>query len=246
MQYFKTNPSLSGSALKVLAVLSMLVDHVAVGLCAYDDRFTRTLFILSGEPVTAVTLMRTFGRLAFPIFCFLLVEGYLHTRNRARYALYLLLFAVLSELPFDLVFHGCWSLQSQNVFFTLLFGYLAIWIPPLWGVDRFNRALSLLMITAAAFICRPDYGLGGYIFILGMYHLRRRLLAKMAVGALVLPNGELLAVKALAVMATILPIGLYNGQRGFITGHWLKYAFYAFYPVHLTVIALLHRWLQTG
>ena len=106
--------SLDGSALKLIAVITMLVDHVGAGL------------------FPEIIWMRMVGRLAFPIFAFLLCEGFAHTRDIRRYAVRLGAFALISEVPFNLLHsYRLFDLNAQNVFFTLLIGLLT-----LYGIDR--------------------------------------------------------------------------------------------------------------
>lgn len=108
---------ISGYWLKVIAVISMLIDHTSAVILEQIPGLENPAF-----------LMRIIGRLAFPIYCFLLVEGFYHTRSRAKYAGRLFLFALISEVPFDLAFsRRMWDFSSNNVFFTLLFGLLVIW-----------------------------------------------------------------------------------------------------------------------
>ena len=93
---------LNGFVLKVIAIVSMIIDHVA---------FT---FFDGGSTIYFVC--RAIGRLAFPIFAFLLVEGFVHSKNRAKYALRLFIFAVLSEIPYNLFLSGSWSfLRVRNI-----------------------------------------------------------------------------------------------------------------------------------
>ena len=99
---------LSGSALKVIALVSMTVDHIA--------------YYLMEHGTWTYDVMRTVGRMAFPIFVFLLVEGYDHTRSTRKYALSLLAFALISEIPWWLLNHD----NTHNVFFTLLLGLIAM------------------------------------------------------------------------------------------------------------------------
>ena len=115
---------LSGSALKWIAVISMLVDHAAV-----------VFFVASrevGRPLLSADLyivLRCIGRLAFPLYAFLLAEGFFHTRSVEKYLLRLFLFGVMSEIPFDLAFRGVWLEGTyQNVYFTLALGLLAVWL----------------------------------------------------------------------------------------------------------------------
>ena len=115
---------LSGSALKTLAIFAMLVDHSAI---CFAPLLRKSLFFFAGINFMPYVLLRGFGRIAFPIFCFLLAEGFRHTRSRLRYGLSLLIFALLSELPYDLFNAGAFGHPHQNVFFTLLLGFLGIW-----------------------------------------------------------------------------------------------------------------------
>ena len=99
---------INGFTLKWIAIVSMLIDHMGA--------------ILFPQYIE----MRIVGRLAFPIYCFLLAEGAVHTSNIRRYEIRLLAFACLSDIPFDLAFFGGVTLEHQNVFFTLLLGVLVI------------------------------------------------------------------------------------------------------------------------
>ncbi len=117
---------ISGSTIKIIAIVAMFIDHLAASL------LTRILYSASPESFNqtlygVIMVMRLIGRLGFPIFCFLLVEGFHKTRNRRKYALRLGMFALISEIPFDLAFHGqVLETGYQNVFFTLLIGILLL------------------------------------------------------------------------------------------------------------------------
>ena len=116
----------SGSALKLIACMSMLSDHLAR---FYFDRFqwaNSVWFTVMGNSVSLLQVMLMFGCFAFPIFVFLLVEGFEKTKNRKRYGLSLLVLALLSEIPFNLMNGNSLLLPKQNVIFTLLLGYLAM------------------------------------------------------------------------------------------------------------------------
>lgn len=237
---------LSGGALKWIAVVTMFIDHFsAVILLArfYTVRaWGAGLWSLNGYYVT-----RTIGRIAFPIYCFLICEGYRHTRSVPRYLLRLSLFALLSELPFDLAFQRSWfDMSSQNVFFTLAMGLGAI---ALWEWARRGRKgknLILASIAAAlgcAALCfaaqrlETDYGGLGVLLILLMWLLREyplwRALAALAVFASMWRFAGSSWIEILA-LASFAAIGCYNGERGGQT----KYFFYIFYPAHLLLLVL--------
>ena len=115
--------SLSGTALKRIACLSMLLDHIGASLLE-NGLFKQGAFWPGDVQLDGV--LRLAGRLAFPIYCFLLVEGFLHTHDFKKYALRMLGFALISEWPFDWAFFSGVYWGHQNVYFTLLLGLLAI------------------------------------------------------------------------------------------------------------------------
>jgi hypothetical protein len=224
---------LSGSGLKLLAVVSMLVDHLAAFVWRSDPWAMTHLFKIVHRWITPYFLMRSFGRLAFPLFAFLIVEGFIHTRSRKRYGLNLGVFALISEIPYNLVVSGTWHCMGQNVFFTLFFGFLGMCAIEYFKEDIKKMAIALLGLLAVTIVFRADYGYVGYSFILMLYILRENLLFKTIVGCCMLSS-------RLVAGTAFIPISMYNGKRGFIQGAFAKYCFYAFYPVHLLVIYLIN------
>ena len=144
--------SISGSVLKMVAITTMLIDHLGAGLLlpllslpptsplSTNDHGISFLFHRYLLTYEFYSLLRIIGRSAFPIFCFLLVEGLLHTSSRGKYLLRLLLFSFLSEIPFNLaLFGGLRNANHQNVFFTLTIGLAVI-----WGMDEILHSDHLL------------------------------------------------------------------------------------------------------
>lgn len=233
-----SRPGLNANQLRTLAMILMLIDHVwAVFLSSH-------------------LWMTYLGRLAFPIFAFQISEGFFHTSDRRRYAKRLLLFALLSEIPFDLVYGSTpFYPFHQNVLFTLLLGLLGC-----CAIDRARQigtkkawalcALSLAGILLAATVFFVDYGWRGAATVLAFYALRdfpgARLAQLCALAALNILGVRDMTLPLLGwdfptqgfAVGAIVPIWLYNGQRGG-GGKTLQYAFYAFYPVHLLVLYLL-------
>lgn len=225
---------LSGSHLKLLAVLTMLIDHLAA-FWWYDlPQFQTVWFSIGHRSVTPVVLMRMIGRLALPLFCFLIVEGFIHTRSRRRYGINLAVFAVLSEIPWNLVHCGKLFFPAQNVFFTLLLGYLGLCAIEYFKQRKGAMAAALLGLLVVSVFLRADYGCFGYGFILLLYALREHKLLQAVIGCCVLPS------RWIGGLAFI-PINMYNGERGFVRGPVWKYAFYLFYPLHLLAIWWLAR-----
>ena len=234
------------AVLKWIAVITMLVDHVGFSLYA--------AWIRSGHrPTQTMRLvyrcMRVVGRMAFPIFCFLLVEGYLHTRDKKKYALRLLLFGLISEVPFDMAF---WATRVtwkyQNVYFTLLLGLLAIWA---WDTlcqgdilrcawwRRAAAAASVLAAMGVAGLMRTDYSWKGVLVIFLLFLFRKRhFLRFAAAGPALLLSGKI----EMWSWPMFILFELYNGQRG----RQPKYFFYAFYPAHLALLALIARLIASA
>ena len=223
---------LSGSWLKILAVVTMLIDHLAYFLWYDNPEFQTVFFSLRGREVTIWALLRMIGRLAFPLFAFLLVEGFQHTHDRKKYGLNLFIFALISEIPWNLVHSGTLFYPRQNVMFTLLLGYLGLCALEYFREDKLRMTLSVLGLFVVGFFARADYGYLGYAFILLLYALRGNEVVRAIAGCAALPS------HLIGGMAFI-PIAFYNGERGFIKGPVGKYLFYAFYPVHLLVIWLI-------
>lgn len=179
--------------------------------------------------------LRCLGRIAFPIFCFLIVEGFFHTRDVRRYMGRLGVFALISEIPYDLAFRGVpLEYAHQNVFFTLLIG-----IGMMVLLER-NRewpvkAVILLLAMWLAVLIRSDYNFRGVllIFVFYIFHESRWL----AVTAGGLWNFLYQGVIQKYGVLSVLPLALYNGERG----RKMKYFFYIFYPVHLLLLYGISR-----
>ena len=198
-------------ALKIIAVLSMVTDR-----CAY---------YLLDESSVAYEVMRCFGRIAFPVFAFLIAEGFAHTRNRMRYFLSLLLFAAISE-------------------FTLALGVMALAVFESLREHRVLCCCSMLLMTRLAAWSGTGYEWRGVLVITVFYLLGmvkntpvtlRRMLQLLFAFPIMMHYGITRALLACSV------IFLYDGTRGFIHGNVAKYGFYAFYPAHLIIIWLFAR-----
>lgn len=223
---------LSGSMLKLLAVLSMLIDHTAVTLSSQLTWMEMPIFTMGQTEITLYRMMRVLGRFAFPIFCFLASEGARHTSHGKRYCFRLLLFAFVSEIPFNMMMNGSVIYPiKQNVYFTLFLGVLLIYIFEKVS-SKWKKALLMLAVIVLSACLQADYGPGGVLLILLIYVLRNHAVVQ---AVLAFP---LLIAESPAILAFI-PINMYNGKRGFIRSGWLKYGFYAFYPLHILLLCLI-------
>lgn len=211
--------------LKIMAVISMLCDHLGY-------------FIYSGN----FSFFNYLGRLAFPIFAFQISEGYLHTRNLKKYLFRLAIFAFISQIPFMLFEYSVGFNYTLNIFFTLFFGLLCI-----IAYDKIdNKFFSLLIIFLLCFIgeyIQVDYGYWGILLILLFFIFKNNKILMILSFLLMsiykywsfLITDHFYYVHVLLVIFTfsaILPILFYNGKLGLKT----KYLLYVFYPLHLLIL----------
>jgi len=275
--------AISTFVLKIIAVVTMFIDHLGVTF-----------------PQTFGTEVRVIGRIAFPIFVYLLAEGFRHTKDVRKFLFRLFLFAVISEPFYDLALRTNWAdfpggvvdgivfvlgnislISDTNIFYTLFLGGMAIVVydavhakvlPFITQTDDPEHSYSLAVAWqsgCAAFIpCLPfmaiaellgtDYGAYGVVFILLMYILNPLKLRLIAMIVLciwqhaTLIRDTILGVAAewyidlnlryLAILFTLIPVVLiwfYNGKRGGSSHKSVKWLFYASYPAHLAVYALI-------
>ena len=219
-------PPLSGSALKVIAVLSMVADH-----CAY---------YLMEHSMFLYEVMRCFGRIAFPVFAFLIAEGFQHTRNRMKYFLQLLGFAVISELPWYLL-NGADG--THNVLFTLALGVMALAAFEAMKKDGILCGAIILSIAGFATWSGVDYEWRGILMMVVFYQLGNFSSPSFPFGRkaqLFCAFPLMMHYGIVGALLACLVIGCYDGTRGFIHRKVAKYGFYAFYPLHLIIIFLLN------
>lgn len=215
-------------ALKILAILAMSLDHIAA------------VFL---SPINMpYLLMRGFGRIAFPIFCFLIVEGYYHTRDVKKYMIRLAGFALVSEIPFDLCFYQkpfYW--QHQNVFFTLALGLITI-----YAIDEIKKRFStsyiialvlqfavIILAMTTAWFLSTDYSMLGILIIIAFYVGRGNIIQiAISICIVTLYLGNTFQLYSLLAL---IPIYLYNGKKG----PSMRYVFYVFYPAHMLILYVM-------
>ena len=209
--------------LKMIAIITMVIDHIG--------------YIFLDPQTTQYTVFRGIGRIAFPIFCFLIVEGFHHTRSHVNYLIRLSIFALISEIPFDFALRGTlFDWTHQNVFFTLALGLASIFcLEELNNRRIFIVPLALILGTALLLHC--DYGIGGVLLIITFYLTEKSPWMRVILAGLILyiffGKTELYGLIALPLIL------LYNGKRGPAP----KMIFYWFYPVHLMILSLLSTYI---
>lgn len=203
--------------LKVIALTTMIIDHY--GAIFQSD----------------IAIFRIIGRLAFPIYCFLLVEGYFNTSNIKRYAKRLFIFALISEIPFDLAFYNTIGFVHQNIFFTLFIGLVTIhFLENKHGKYNLNKNIIIVLACVLSILLSVDYNVIGIIYILAFYFTRNYIKKKrftiicitMLIINLMSSYLQQFSILALPFMY------FYNGELGH-KNKVMQIAFYAAYPLHL-------------
>ena len=225
---------LSQEWLKLLACVSMLIDHVGL------------IFL------PQFVWLRIIGRIAFPIYCFLLVEGVCHTKNPMKYALRLGICVVLSELPYDLAFYGQITMADQNVILTLFIGF---WMAMSMKMTK-NILVQMVLVVPFALLAQglhTDYG-GLGVVLIAVFFLTKGVSSALMLQLMSIPAvlylmntfpvevaGMWIPIEMFALLALV-PIGLYSGRK-FTHSKLVQWGFYLFYPVHLTVLYLIWRFV---
>lgn len=223
---------IDASWLKIIAMISMVIDHIGAFIIVELDII---LLSFHGYSLSLAYIARCLGRIAFPIYAFLIAEGFKHTRNRLKYTLNMLLFAVISEIPYNMVFTGTLRYSVQNVYFTLLIGLLMIWAYEGLKVKPVKQIVSLIVLFAIAVVMNASHTYTGAVLILLMYLMSDNIAPMSIIGTALQPKFMYCS------MLGYIPIYLYNGQRGFIRGKVAKYFFYVFYPAHLLTLYFIKK-----
>ena len=247
----ETIPSagISQETLKLIACVTMLIDHIGAALVVPTDAIYHANMELYTTMAWINLVMRCIGRIAFPIFCFLLVEGVYHTRNPKKYLQRLAIGMVLSEIPFDLAFfRDGISWAHQSVMVTLLLGCMMVLL-----MNRSKGFWKLLWIVPFYFgaeLLHTDYG-GDGILLIALFALAkgRKHEKWWQLAAMFLLYWDFsftcryynldirLPMNRLPLMAAV-PIFCYGGRK-LTHSKKVQWAFYLFYPVHIAVLYLL-------
>lgn len=232
---------LTGMQLKYIAMTCMLLDHIAGGIL-YP-------IIMTGSEEVSIQLgyhaMRAVGRIAFPIYCFLVAEGIKHSHNRDKYALSLWVFALLSEMPYNMQEFGqFFCMREQNVFFTIALAVTGYILANRTN-KKWKKALILAIPLFIASFVRTDYSWEGVALLYTLFYMDFQ--KEMLAGAMLIfwSTSSIFGVGAYSCVIAILvnvyfmllTTVSYSGERGRVYGS--KYLYYMFYPAHLLIIGLI-------
>ena len=195
--------------LKVLACILMFIDHLGAIIFINND------------------YLRIIGRLSFPIFAFMIVEGYFHSKDIKKYFIRLGLFAIVPQIPYTIAFGP----GTLNIFFTLFIGLLAIFLEEKIA-NRFLKYLAVILLVIFAQVIEVDYGFYGVLLIY-IFKIFRNNFKALFFSFLILNLSvfNLYSFQYYSIFSLIF-IRLYNGQLG-LRNLWVKYGFYIFYPLHI-------------
>lgn len=238
---------MSSFAIKLIAIITMFCDHFGDAILG---RFS---------------ILNIIGRIAFPLFCFQIVIGYKHTKNINKYIIRLLLFGIISQIPFSLFTYSyVGRFDLLNVYFTLAFGLLAVYLLDILPKKyKFIAVVFDILLMIIAEFLQTDYGWFGVCLIICIYlfyndkksnisnsetsltFFNNNLLFSIVFFALVVIKYSNYFVAGSYTMAIVQILGtffpiifmlLYNGKKG----HSMKYFFYVFYPLHLLILVIAH------
>ncbi len=235
---------LSCNSLKIIACVLMFIDHVGYGLI-HNYLKARGMDLM---PVVYTNLQDAYefckgvGRLAFPIFCFFLVEGFLKTSNVKKYALRLGIFALVSEVCFDLgLFGEAFHFDHQNVILSFFLALIMLIViryleNNVLGLSEFVRQLAIICTVAAfadiAFLLKTDYSWKCMLLAAVLYCFRNTGIFRLVAGAAVMSWEKYAPISFLLLY-------FYDPAQK----PRFKYAFYIFYPLHLLLIGLAAKLL---
>lgn len=247
----KAKHQITSSVLRLIAMISMLIDHVGLIiikngiLYGYDELTFETAITtdVGNKWYILYVVCRMIGRISFPIFCFLLVEAVLRTKNIVLYLVRLFLLALVSEIPFNLMCSACvLNSDKQSVIITLFLSAITILILENTREFSISQLIVIVVSCVAAYFSRCDYGVLGIILCVMIYYLRmerkyRAIFITVFMFAVTFKfYGDGLQLYGAGALAGPI-IYFYNGKLGY---EWTPRTFnYLFYPIHIALLFLI-------
>lgn len=240
----KTRIETTSISLHIMAMLFMLCDH------------------LWGTIIPGSDWLTCIGRISFPIFAFMIVEGYFYTKNLKKYVVRIFIFAVISEIPFNLALESrVFYPIHQNVLWSFLISLGLICLNE--KAKATNKILVQILVGCGTIILgyllgiltMVDFYHAGILTVLVFYFFRQKkwwsylgqflclwyinteVLGGFGYELVLFGETYFLHRQAFAMLALI-PIWLYRGKQGYHS-KTLQYVYYVFYPLHLLILGLL-------
>lgn len=230
----KFQPFLTAGDLKRIALLTMIIDHFAVAIIIFGIMDNETMFseAFGINAFTYYQAFRIIGRLAFPIYLYLLIEGFHKTKNIMKYGQRLLVLALVSEIPFDLALFDQWfNWNNQNIFFELLAVLLMCYLLDKYKDQWYLQFIIPILIAGVTYAGHFDYDYYGIIAAFIMFHAY----GNRNKEALAIFPAFLFEAYSIFVYASAGLIYAYNGKRGKVNQPFHYWA----YPGHLLILYLV-------
>lgn len=250
----KIKIKLDGSVLRIIATIAMLIDHIALMIVGNGilygyrpDIHEVALATPEGKNwYILYVIMRSIGRLAFPMFCFLLVEGFIHTKNLFKYILRLIVLAIISEIPYNLVCgNAVLYFEKQNTIFTFVLALFMLLIVKKIDVIRDERICNIIktiivaIVSGISYALHLDYCISGIILIFCIYFFRNdknlQMMSVFIISFLIsfVEPGASLRYFGVGALSTLI-LFLYNDKVGFLYRY--RWIYYLLYPLHLIIL----------
>lgn len=247
------NSSVSSSFLKNIAYLTMFIDHFfAIVFITYIN-VNAAKDIPMSDARDVYSIGRAVGRISFVLFAFMAAEGFWHTHSMKNYLLRLGIFALISEIPFDLAFYGkIFYIEKQNVYFTLFLGVLALCFIKKFEGKLLIQITGVILCCMGAAVLKTDYMFMGILLIAAFYVCRKSFWCQFIVGSAALYLGMVMVYMVrywkrsysikqylgfgkseLYGLFAFAFIYFYNGKKG---RQLPKVCYYLFYPLHLLLL----------
>ncbi len=224
---------INGTQLKLIAIITMLIDHIGAAVIEKNmDLYVRYY--------VQYDMMRAIGRMAFPIFCYLSVQGFIHTKNIKKYIARLFVFALLAEVPFDLAFFDSFFyIEYNNVIWSILLGIILLEVIRRYEQNHVIVLLSVIVASALGIFLKTDYL---YItpLLMGLLYLfrfdkKKQVIAGMMVMLFMYYRSGFIWIAS--AMFSFVLIWFYDKTKSRV---W-KYFFYIFYPAHLLILYFIRK-----
>lgn len=238
LENFKKKHGLSSFSLKTIAMVTMFLDHYALMIILNGKLYGYNKTLLSSALALPegqslyfwYKFLRVIGRISFPIFALLIVEGFRKTKNRFLYFLRIILLGIISEVPYDLmVFNKYICFDVQNVIFTYMIGlFLLLLLEKTRNLPIYIHLIFAVIASIIAYLIRSDYNIYGILLIFVFYEFRHDINFMLLLSIPILFISSFPGFYGMAILS--LPfLYLYNGQEGIKLGRIP----YIFYPVHM-------------
>jgi len=228
---------MTAATLKKIAMITMFIDHL--GAIFFPSYLS----------------LRIIGRIAFPIFAFLLVEGSFKTSNKTKYILRIFTFALITEIFFDLAFFQGLDFGHQNILFTFTLGLLMVYSFKkinfnTKALNIYSHLLIVIIFSCLAIFFKFDYQYLGILTIFYFYLFRIKVIAKNGLVLLLIITYSItsfefpffsinIPIQALAIFSLFFILN-YNGKKGGLNPYFV----YGFYPGHLAILILINLVLR--